>query len=45
MSRLGKRSAKAFEKAVRIVRQSVPNFRMVIALGRDQSFQAYFECK
>ncbi|KAI8053851.1 P-loop containing nucleoside triphosphate hydrolase protein [Syncephalis plumigaleata] len=41
--RLGKRSAKAFEKAVRIVRQSVPNFRMVIALGRDQSFQAYFE--
>ncbi|KAI9596146.1 P-loop containing nucleoside triphosphate hydrolase protein [Syncephalis fuscata] len=41
--RLGKRSAKAFERAVRIVKQSVPNFRMVIALGRDQTFEAYFE--
>ncbi|RKP10042.1 P-loop containing nucleoside triphosphate hydrolase protein [Thamnocephalis sphaerospora] len=41
--RLGKRSAKAFEKAVRIVIQSIPTFRMVTALGREKSFLAYFE--
>jgi hypothetical protein len=43
--RLGKRSRKAFEKAVRIVIQSIPTFRVVKALGRERSFLTYFQCK